>query len=368
MPEGRVVVAESTLESAPWTFVVGRAFLAAVPAGAARSVVHRLTEWIAEPDVQLESLIALLPVTGPDLVPSFLVIVPVRSGATDAAAPRGRPGDGVLLSVVARGDVVADVFSVGGARRFHDRGIRPWLLADFRSVTGIVIGSAAAPMTAVEGPVTLGRGRPVVRGTVTGGSLFWDPAAVDSGGLADARAEARAGANTHDVDPDDADPLSDTVLSLPGGPAGGMAAHLIGDTVLVVTATGPWQERGTGLLQQTGPAPDPPRRSFRLASGTRVTLDQVYYLGRNPRLPRIVRGPSPVLLPVPAPTRAVSSTHLEIRQDGASVVVTDLGSTNGTFVTPVNGRTRRLRAGQSLAVVPGTVVDIGDGNLIEILG
>ena len=353
--------------------MVGSAFLAAVPARTARSIVHRLTERIAEPDVQLESLIALLPVAGADQVPSFLVVVPARPGGTDPAAPTGWNGDGVPISVVVRGDIVADVFSVGGSRRFHDRGIRPWLLADFRSVTGVVIGSVTAPMTAVDAPLTRRRGRPVVRGTVTGGSLFWDPAGVDTdahpAGRTDDRTDVRS--DSGQADAGGSEPPSDTVLSLPGGPATGSAGRsagpLVGDTVLTVAAAPP-QQPGAGLPQPTPPAPEQHRRSFRLASGARVTLDQVYYLGRAPRLPRVVRGPTPILLPVPAPSRTVSATHLEIRQDGASVVVTDLGSTNGTFVTPVNGRTRRLRSGQSLAVVPGTVVDIGDGNLIEILG
>ncbi|MBC7443374.1 MAG: FHA domain-containing protein, partial [Ramlibacter sp.] len=63
----------------------------------------------------------------------------------------------------------------------------------------------------------------------------------------------------------------------------------------------------------------------------------------------------------------VSGTHLEIKQEGESVVVTDLGSTNGTIVTAPRARAARLRPGGSLVVLPGTRVDIGDGNIIEIL-
>ncbi|WP_370263792.1 hypothetical protein [Cryobacterium sp. TMT2-23] len=49
------------------------------------------------------------------------------------------------------------------------------------------------------------------------------------------------------------------------------------------------------------------------------------------------------------------------------MVVTDLGSTNGTIVTAPRGRGQRLRPGESLVALPGTKVDIGDGNIIEIL-
>jgi hypothetical protein len=49
------------------------------------------------------------------------------------------------------------------------------------------------------------------------------------------------------------------------------------------------------------------------------------------------------------------------------VVVTDLRSTNGTVVTMPGRPALTLRQGESVVVVPGTVVDIGDGNIVEIL-
>jgi pSer/pThr/pTyr-binding forkhead associated (FHA) protein len=70
---------------------------------------------------------------------------------------------------------------------------------------------------------------------------------------------------------------------------------------------------------------------------------------------------------VPSPLREVSSTHLELRQQGALVIVTDLKSTNGTVVTVPGRAAVKLRGGESVVVVPGTIVDIGDDNLIEIL-
>jgi pSer/pThr/pTyr-binding forkhead associated (FHA) protein len=115
------------------------------------------------------------------------------------------------------------------------------------------------------------------------------------------------------------------------------------------------------------PLPESARYGFRLPHGDERRLDAVYHLGRRPSLPRIADGSTPRLVSIPSNTNAVSATHLEIRQEGDSVVVTDLGSTNGTIVIPPRGRKQRLRSGQSLAVVPGTTVDIGDGNIIEIL-
>lgn len=113
-----------------------------------------------------------------------------------------------------------------------------------------------------------------------------------------------------------------------------------------------------------------PQRYYRFRVGDSpevVALDRVTYLGRNPRPPRIAAEPAPRLVTVPSSRREVSSTHIELRQVGSSVVVTDLKSTNGTFVTVPGGAPRKLRQGESAVATPGTVVDIGDGNLIEIL-
>lgn len=70
---------------------------------------------------------------------------------------------------------------------------------------------------------------------------------------------------------------------------------------------------------------------------------------------------------VPSPSREVSSTHVEILQDADTVVVTDLGSTNGTTVTMPGFPPRTLRQGESLVVGAETLVDIGDGIRIVIV-
>lgn len=70
---------------------------------------------------------------------------------------------------------------------------------------------------------------------------------------------------------------------------------------------------------------------------------------------------------VPSPLREVSSTHVEIRQEAETVVVTDLGSTNGTSVLVPGLPLRSLRQGESFVVGAGSVVDIGDGIRIAIV-
>lgn len=98
-----------------------------------------------------------------------------------------------------------------------------------------------------------------------------------------------------------------------------------------------------------------------------IALDTPALVGRKPVSPRIAIGGVPRLVRVPSPGREVSSTHVELRQQGASVIVTDLRSTNGTVVSIPGSSAQKLRQGESLVVSAGTVVDIGDGNIVEIL-
>lgn len=374
MPQGRVAIVESPETPASWVFVVGHRFLAAVPTRTNRGVVERLTERVYDARIDVESIVALLPLTGPDAVTSFLVVV--TRDASDA--------DGVPVSAVVRGGVVADVFSVGGSRRFSDRGIRPWLLADFRAVTGLVLGSGHAPVLAAGG---LGAGQLVGLGISTGNALIWSmghpggapfPGDHESGTAFDTVIGAPRALDHDDTvlrapseHPESYKPDADTVIRPPrtvrhGGLAGGLPP-------LAVPFSSPEAPPGpVGGRAPLNLGREPVRKQvvpsgFQLSPGDVYRLDQPYLVGRNPRLPRIVIGDDPRLLTVPSPTSAVSSTHLDIRQEGDSIVVTDLGSTNGTVVRPPHGRTRRLRSGQSLAVTPGTVVEIGDGNIVQIL-
>ncbi|WP_286279471.1 FHA domain-containing protein [Naasia aerilata] len=117
----------------------------------------------------------------------------------------------------------------------------------------------------------------------------------------------------------------------------------------------PGQDRATGYY------------CFRIGNGQVYRLDTPVYIGRKPSSPRIVTGTLPRLLRIASPSMEVSSTHVELRQEGTSVVVTDMRSTNGTFVSQPGATPIKLRQGESMVVSPGTLVDIGDGNVIEIL-
>ena len=117
------------------------------------------------------------------------------------------------------------------------------------------------------------------------------------------------------------------------------------------------------------PVPVPaPVYSFRIGyENEPVSLESIVYVGRKPVPPRIPGVENPRLVTVSSPKSEVSGTHLELRQRGAAVVVTDLRSTNGSVVVIPGSAPRRMRQGESVVVTPGTLIDIGDGNVIEIL-
>ena len=98
-----------------------------------------------------------------------------------------------------------------------------------------------------------------------------------------------------------------------------------------------------------------------------VMLDKPARVGRDPQSSRISTGVLPRLVHVSSPSHEVSGTHVEVRQVGSSVIVTDLRSTNGSVVMQPGSIPRKLRQGESVVVSPGALVDIGDENILQIL-
>ena len=159
--------------------------------------------------------------------------------------------------------------------------------------------------------------------------------------------------------------FGDTVVGVPRPPLSqpGLADA---DTII--------RSRPTSVRAAPGPAPVPSageatRARYRIRVGNQqpIALDGPVFIGRRPIPPRIPLGAPPHLVTVSSPHREVSGTHIEVMQQGSSVVVTDLKSTNATLVLVPGAAPLKLRQGESVVVTPGTVVDIGDGNRIEIL-
>jgi hypothetical protein len=108
-----------------------------------------------------------------------------------------------------------------------------------------------------------------------------------------------------------------------------------------------------------------------LPDGETVDVDRSVLVGRAPEASRIVTEGEPRLVVVASPHQEVSSTHLEVRPgagaDHGCAVVTDLGSTNGSVLVQPGLPPEDLRPGVTVQLVPGAVVDLGDGVSIEVI-
>lgn len=78
-------------------------------------------------------------------------------------------------------------------------------------------------------------------------------------------------------------------------------------------------------------------------------------IGRNPEAE-----PGVATVAVPDLSRTLSKTHVALVQAHGTVVLRDLGSTNGTSVTRTDASFEDLVPGVDLAVAAGTTVRIGD--------
>ncbi|WP_353809375.1 FHA domain-containing protein [Agromyces sp. SYSU T00194] len=318
MGESRVFLGEA--DGLPeWDVVVGRAFLAAVAAPADARTLAGLRRLADDPGALVEELVGVLPSVR-DAPGGFALV------RFDDDGPGAR-----RVTVVVRGDAVVDLDSPGGSRRFDDRGIRPFHLADFDQVTHLLVRGSAAGLAGPRDGERVGGPGATARGRVIGWACDAAHAAAD---VDDETRAAGLGA-------------AETQLVLP-----------------VPAAAPVTPARGVDVLAE--PVSSGGIAAFRIGAEAVQPLDGPVYVGRRPSLPRIPAEDAPRLYAVPAALPAVSSTHVELRPVGRTVVVTDLHSRNGTTVVAPGGARRRLRGGESVVVGPGSTLDIG-GTLVEIL-
>ena len=142
-----------------------------------------------------------------------------------------------------------------------------------------------------------------------------------------------------------------------------------------LTRTGSWQPESPpppGIPGQP-PAPDVTRPVARLviSNGESIEVDRRIVIGRAPEARRFSETEQPRLVTVPSPHLEISSTHIEVRPgsgaDHGSAVVTDLGSTNGTVLVQPGLGPEDLEPGVAVQLIPGAVIDLGDGVTIQVL-
>jgi hypothetical protein len=106
-----------------------------------------------------------------------------------------------------------------------------------------------------------------------------------------------------------------------------------------------------------------PTLQLERADGSREPLSRPVLIGRSPtasgsgsdaRLIAIVDDPD------------ISRTHLRVAVEGDAVVVTDLGSKNGSLITLPGAAPRKLRASEPTVVLPGTLIDLGGGTTFTV--
>lgn len=314
---------------ADWRLLVTERFLAAFGPATTVSTMSTLWRIAADETLGLDALIAAIPARGVAAVDSY------------AIAALGR-----TMTFVVRGGGCADVSVGGRVRRVDARGSEPWYVAEITGVERFALGPLQrSPGDLVQQP----RDLPIDGGVVFGPWLGWS---ADTGASSSPRSlptpvqayHQPPGPPDHPFDPNDTNVLGDL---------GRRAASL---------------RRHRGEPPATAPTPETQSATaFRLGERAPERVDAPVYVGRQPRSPRVTGGVLPRLVRVESPSREVSATHIELRPTREGLLLTDLESTNGTVVRQPGTGVRRLESGESLPVVPGTLIDIGDGNVIEIL-
>jgi hypothetical protein len=305
---------------AAWDVVIGDRFIAALGAPADDRAVSVLAEAAGDPGVGIERLVQAIPAPESDRDQGFAIV--------------WWPDDGTeTVTAVVRGRAIVDLESPGGSRRFDARGIRPWHLAEFRDVTGVRVTDADAPLDRLGTATELVRH---ARASLRASTIEWSPVSPvpDDTERADAAEQP-----SYD---------EDTVLRGGSGQPG-----------------------AAGIVAPPPPPPPVPPIAVpmvRIGRGDPRQVIAPIIIGRRPHAPRTPFGRAgvPELVAVRSPTGVVSGTHLELRVEGSRLVATDLRSTNGTFLRTPGGE-RRLGAGESVVVVAGSLLDLGDDTIVEVL-
>jgi pSer/pThr/pTyr-binding forkhead associated (FHA) protein len=92
-----------------------------------------------------------------------------------------------------------------------------------------------------------------------------------------------------------------------------------------------------------------------------LVTDRAIVIGREPQFMSAL--PQARLIPVPDPSRSVSKNHACFSLYGTSLVVEDLGSTNGIIVVHADGREHDIGVGGRAELEAGSRVELGDATI-----
>jgi hypothetical protein len=172
-------------------------------------------------------------------------------------------------------------------------------------------------------------------------------------------------------------PAEDTIAAPVTPPSPDGASELDGDhdglTVASVDLRRLRAERavrqGSATPPHGIPAPDAASgSSLRMPDGSIEAIGTEVVLGRSPSVSQVSGVRLPRLVTIGAGDPDISRNHLRVAVEGDTVVVTDLHSRNGTHVVAPGKPPVKLRAGEPTPVLTGTVVDLGGGWTIQVVG
>ena len=108
--------------------------------------------------------------------------------------------------------------------------------------------------------------------------------------------------------------------------------------------------------------------SIRMPDGTLEAIGHEVVLGRAPSVSKVSGGRIPRLITIGLGDPDISRSHVRLALEGDTVVITDLHSRNGTHVVAPGKAPVKLRSGEPTPVLTGTVVDLGGGWTIQVVG
>jgi hypothetical protein len=111
-----------------------------------------------------------------------------------------------------------------------------------------------------------------------------------------------------------------------------------------------------------------PTASLRMPDGAIEPIGHDIVLGRAPSVSQVSGGRLPRMVTIGAGDPDISRSHVRIAVEGDTVVITDLHSRNGTHVVAPGKAPVKLRAGEPTPVLSDTVVDLGGGWTVQVVG
>ncbi len=251
------------------------------------------------------------------------------------------------------------------------------------AASGVAAAGALAPGTAGStgvagstGAAALGSPSPV--GPGSGGPGAGGPGAGGPGVLGPASPPGEFSLEQFEMENDDTQLMANPIVLGPDGQVVGSAAPAMTEPMVeaVRCPNGHPNAPGSTACRVCRAAlagapiqmiPEPLIARLRAADGTVVDLDRAVLLGRAPSEQRSTV-PLPRLVTLASPGQDISRTHLQVVPENWQVVVTDLHSTNGTFVVdPGPGGNRGLLPpGQPTPVPIGAVLELGEGVTLTI--